>query len=67
MTNREYQHKQHRGSSSSSDPARHTPFTSGSLPAEEWRDQTWYPISPRLPHIKNGPAPALQHPGPDNL
>ncbi len=65
MTNREYQRKQHRGSSSSSNPAINIPFNSGTLPAEEWKDQTWYPLTSRLPHVKHGQAAAPQNSGPD--
>lgn len=46
MTNREYLHKQHRGSTPSRIPDSH-PRNGGPdhLPSEEWKSLTWYPVS----------------------
>lgn len=64
MTNREYQIKQHRGSSPSSNTAMQIPFTAAARHTEEWKDRTWYPRIPQLPNITNGPDAALLRSGP---
>ncbi|MEI7906452.1 MAG: hypothetical protein WCI84_03765 [Bacteroidota bacterium] len=45
MTNREYQHKQHRGSSPSRNADTGFTRSDGILPPEEWKNLTWYPVS----------------------
>jgi len=46
MTNREYQHKQHRGSSPSRNGEKNfINVHSRRLPSEEWKNSTWYPFS----------------------
>jgi hypothetical protein len=61
MTNREYQRKQHRGSSPSRNVEKNfVNINSGQLPSEEWKNLTWYPFSsePLNKLRKNG----TQHP-----
>ena len=45
MTNREYNKKQHRGSSPSQNIDTGFTRTDGILPPEEWKNLTWYPVS----------------------
>lgn len=46
MTNREYQLKQHRGSSPLRTEERNfISIRPGVLPSEEWKNSTWYPFS----------------------
>jgi len=61
MTNREYQKKQHRGSSPSRDGEKiFITNNSKKLPPEEWKNSTWYPFSsePLNKILKHG----TQHP-----